>query len=65
MRRIRIYVKETVDELLYKVSWPSWEDLQSSTMLVIVASSIIAVLVYGMDMASSNTMKALYRLFYA
>jgi preprotein translocase subunit SecE len=43
------YLEETVDELLNKVSWPTWKELQTSAIIVLVASIIIALLVWIMD----------------
>ncbi len=47
--RAREYVKETIHELLYKVTWPSWEELQNSSMLVVVASIIFSLIIFVMD----------------
>lgn len=49
LTRIRDYIQETVNELLYKVSWPSWPELQNSAVIVFVASVIIALIVFFMD----------------
>lgn len=43
------YIKESYDELIHKVTWPSWSELQQSAILVFVASLIIALIVFGMD----------------
>lgn len=43
------YIKETYDELVHKVSWPSAKDLQSSVIVVSIASLIIALIVWLMD----------------
>lgn len=40
---------ETYNELLHNVTWPTWKELQSSSILVLVASAIIAFLVFLMD----------------
>jgi len=47
--KIKAYIEETVNELLYKVSWPSWNDLQNSAVVVAIASLIIAGVVFVMD----------------
>jgi len=49
MEKLRIYIKESYEELLYKVTWPSWSDLQSSSIVVIIGSVIIALIVFAMD----------------
>ena len=43
------YCKESYNELVHKVSWPSWEDLQSSAIVVSVAALLIALVVFVMD----------------
>ncbi len=49
MDRISLYLKDVYNELLYKVSWPTWEELQSSVVVVLIASLIIAFLIFLMD----------------
>tara|TARA_B110000483_G_scaffold36836_1_gene45166 strand:+ start:461 stop:655 length:195 start_codon:yes stop_codon:yes gene_type:complete len=57
------YIKESYDELINKVSWPSWSELQSSSIVVAIATVIIALIIYIMDSAFSNMMKLFYGLF--
>ena len=40
---------ETYHEMVHKVTWPTWKELQSSAILVLVASVIIALIVFLMD----------------
>lgn len=63
MNKIRIYIQEASNELLHKVSWPTWEELQSSLVVVLVASLIFSLLIYAMDLAFSNILSAFYHLF--
>jgi len=63
MKRIKAYLKETYDELLHKVSWPTWSELQSSATVVSIASLIIALVVYLMDISFSFVVKNFYELF--
>jgi len=49
MASIKTYITESYNELIHKVSWPSWAELQSSAVLVFVSSLIIALLVFLMD----------------
>ena len=55
-------IKESYYELVNKVSWPSWPSLQSSTILVLVASLIIAFLVFLMDTVSKQIVDLIYGL---
>ena len=63
MKRINIYLKETYNELIHKVSWPSWADLQSSSIVVMVASLIIALVVFGMDASFQFVFEKFYEFF--
>jgi preprotein translocase subunit SecE len=60
MEQLVTYVKESYNELVNKVTWPSWASLQSSTILVIVASLIMALIIFGMDVASSSALDLIY-----
>ena len=57
------YIKDSYDELMNKVSWPSWSELQSSSIVVAIATVIIALIIYIMDSAFSNAMKLFYGFF--
>ena len=57
------YLQETYNELIHKVSWPSWADLQSSSVVVMVASLIIALVVFVMDFGFQNVFEFLYKIF--
>ncbi len=61
MNKLNTYFKEAYDELVHKVSWPSWDQLQESAVIVLVASLIIAVVVLAMDQASSQLLKIVYK----
>lgn len=40
---------DTYNELIHHVTWPTWKELQSSSILVLVASAIIALIIFLMD----------------
>lgn len=60
---IKEYARESYDELMHKVSWPTWSELQNSAVVVSVASLIIALAVYLMDISFSSLLKEFYKLF--
>jgi len=64
MKKIRRYIKESFTELIHKVTWPTWSELQNSTTVVMIASLIIALVVWVMDYAFDNVMSFVYRLLY-
>ena len=55
------YVKESYNELVNKVAWPSFPQLQSSTIVVMVASAIFAIVVLLMDISFENIMAGIYK----
>jgi preprotein translocase subunit SecE len=63
MKKIKQYIIESYDELRHKVSWPKYNDLQSSSVLVLVASIIFAVIIGLIDMAFDNILSWYYNAF--
>lgn len=62
MRKFINYLKESYIELTKKVSWPSWDKLQSSAIVVMVASVIFAIVIFAMDFCFQHLMTAIYTL---
>jgi preprotein translocase subunit SecE len=58
------YFQESYTELVHKVTWPTWAELQNSAVLVMVATLIIAILVAAMDFTFSRVMEFIYGLLY-
>jgi len=40
--------------LVHKVTWPTWKELQSSATIVMIASIIIALVIFVMDFIIEN-----------
>mgnify|MGYP003308951414 FL=1 len=55
------YIKDSYKELVEKVTWPSFSSLQSSTLLVMIASLIFALVVLVMDMSFEGVMNSIYK----
>lgn len=64
MRKIKIYLEETWNELMHKVSWPTWSELQNSAVIVMIGTIIISLLIFAMDLSFRNIMEMIYSLFY-
>ena len=62
MRKFINYLKESYAELTKKVTWPTWEKLQSSAIVVMVASVIFAVVIFAMDFCFQHLMSFIYTL---
>ena len=52
MRKIQQYVKESIQEL-QKVTWPTWEELKGSTLVVMLFSVIMGLYIAGLDIGFS------------
>ena len=61
--KIVTYIKDSFDELLHKVTWPTWDELQNSAVVVAIASLIIALIIFVMDQVFSKLMSIFYDLF--
>ena len=55
------YGKESYNELVNKGTWPTLPQLQSSTIVVMVASVIFAIVVLAMDLTFENLMAVIYK----
>jgi preprotein translocase subunit SecE len=62
--KIGTYFKESYNELMHKVTWPTWRELQSSATLVLVTSVILAVVIWAMDFIFDKAMGLVYGLLY-
>ena len=56
------YCKESYVELTKKVTWPSWSKLQSTALLVMVATVILALVLFVIDFAFQHLMPLIYTL---
>ena len=62
--KIKTYIQETWNELIHKVSWPTWSDLQNSAVVVMIGTVIISLIIFAMDFSFRNIMEMIYGLFY-
>ena len=62
--KLKLYFEEAYNELVHKVSWPTWKELQNSAFIVMVASFIIALVIFVMDISFENIMNLVYSMFY-
>ncbi len=54
------YIKESYTELVQKVSWPTRAELANSAIVVLIASIIIAMIVWVMDLSFESIMTFVY-----
>jgi preprotein translocase subunit SecE len=63
MNKISTFFRDSYRELLEKVSWPSWSELQQSTVIVLAATLVITLVVWLMDVVASSVLHAIYSFF--
>ncbi len=63
MNKVSLYFRESWKELVEKVTWPTWTQLQQSTVIVLGATVVITAMVWVMDFASQNLLKLIYSFF--
>jgi preprotein translocase subunit SecE len=60
MSKVKAYIKDCYSELVGKVSWPTFDELQGSVVIVMVACLIIAVIIFLMDVSFQTLMRVIY-----
>ena len=63
MEKLRNMWNLTVDELLNKVTWPTWDQLRESAIIVLIASIIFAAIVWVIDYLLGNGLTFFYNFF--
>ena len=64
MKKLKLLtnIQEAYDELRYKTSWPSRKQLVKSAIIVMIASVIIALIIFVMDQIVDRVMHFIYSL---
>ena len=62
MRKFINYLKESYAEMTKKVTWPTWDKMQSSAIVVMVASAIFALVIFAIDFVIKTAMEFIYTL---
>lgn len=61
-KNIVLYCKDTYEELVHKTTWPTRKELLHSAIVVLIASVIIAAVVFAMDKVFYNLMQLIYQI---
>ncbi|HUF08708.1 MAG TPA: preprotein translocase subunit SecE [Rhodothermales bacterium] len=59
MNKVVTYMSEVAKEV-NKVSWPTRQELVSNTLLTLVASLIIALIIFAQDQVISRVLQFIY-----
>ena len=57
------FIRASYDEMVNKVTWSKYSSLQRSSLLVLIASLIFALLIGLMDLGFENAMTFIYNAF--
>ncbi|QAR31436.1 preprotein translocase subunit SecE [Ornithobacterium rhinotracheale] len=60
MKGIVDFLKGSYSEFAHHVSWPKWNELQSSTIVIAVCTLILAILLFGVDALFSEAINGFY-----
>ncbi|MFN8154143.1 MAG: preprotein translocase subunit SecE [Bacteroidia bacterium] len=63
MEKIKAYLQDSYNELMNKVSWPTWAELQGSAIVVLVATLIFGLVIFFIDAIFQGTLNVIYNLF--
>ena len=55
-------IQESYNELRYKVSWPTQKQLINSSVLVLIASIVLAVVIWVIDLIFDHLMQLVYSI---
>ena len=64
MKKLKLLtnIEESYDELRYKTSWPTRKQVVKSAIIVMIASVIIAFVIFIMDQVVDRLMHLIYSL---
>ena len=62
LKKLITYCKESYVELIHKTTWPSRAELTHSAIVVLIASVIIAIVVFAMDKVFETLMQLIYSI---
>ncbi|MBK7762249.1 MAG: preprotein translocase subunit SecE [Bacteroidetes bacterium] len=63
MSKVLNYFEEAYDELIHKVTWPTWSELQQTTIITLVSIILLTLLIFAMDGVSELVFETFYNFF--
>jgi preprotein translocase subunit SecE len=61
MGNLTAYIRESFDELTQKMTWPTWQNLQETTGVVLVGTALLAAIIFVMDFISNQLLHLIYK----
>ncbi len=64
MAKLKAFILDSYQEMRSKVSWPKYSELQGSSVLVLIASLMFALIIWVIDLGFSGLLQNwLYQIF--
>ena len=63
MTKLFNYFEQAFDEPIHKVTWPTWSELQQSTLITLVSVIVLTLIIFGMDGVSELVFENFYKFF--
>jgi preprotein translocase subunit SecE len=63
MTKLFNYFEQAYDELIHKVTWPTWQELQQSTVITLVSVLFLTLIVFVMDGSAELVFENFYKIF--
>ncbi|MGI2261964.1 preprotein translocase subunit SecE [Candidatus Cardinium hertigii] len=63
MSKAKLFIQNLVQEVRYKITWPSYHGLQSNSLIVLLVSYIFALLIGLMDWSLKKAFVWFYNAF--
>jgi preprotein translocase subunit SecE len=63
MTKLFNYFEQAYDELIHKVTWPTWQELQQSTIITLVSVLFLTLIVFVMDGSAELVFENFYKIF--
>ena len=61
-KKLRTDIKESYNELVHKVSWPTRSQLVNSSVIVMVASIVLSLVIFVVDLVIDELMHIVYSI---
>ena len=62
MKKFIAFLKESYDEMIYRVTWTKYEVLRKTAVLVLVASAIFALVIGLIDVVFKTILEQIYNI---
>jgi len=63
MSKIFNHFETAYEELIHKVTWPTWSELQQTTIITLAGIILMTVVIFAMDGASELVFENFYKFF--